>query len=142
MPTPSNTITLEELRRQVGGEIALDRRGRVTTGHDYAADLMAQLRVVGLPLPVREWRFAPPRRWAFDLAYPHRLIAVEIEGGIWLPGGGRHNRGSGFERDIAKYNAASLLGWHLVRVTGGMVQNGAARELVERALATFPAVGA
>lgn len=79
----------------------------------------------GPPL-VAEHKFHPTRRWRFDFAEPARKVAVEIEGGIW--NGGRHTRGSGYEKDAEKYNTATEMGWRVFRLTGGMV-NG---EWVER----------
>ena len=71
------------------------------------------LRALGLPEPVPEYRFAPPRRWRFDYAFPEFKLAVEIEGGAWIRG--RHTRGKGFLADLEKYNAATLLGWSILR---------------------------
>jgi very-short-patch-repair endonuclease len=42
---------------------------------------------------------------------------IEIEGGIFLPGGGRHNRGSGYAKDAEKYLEAVLAGWTVLRLT-------------------------
>jgi hypothetical protein len=67
----------------------------------------------GLPAPVAEYRFHPVRLWRFDYAWPSVLVAVEQEGGIWS--GGAHARPAGIERDIEKYNAATLLGWRILR---------------------------
>ena len=67
---------------------------------------------------VREHRFAPPRRWRFDLAMPGKMIAVEVDGGTWT--GGRHVRGDGYERDCRKLNAATALGWRVWRLTTAM----------------------
>jgi hypothetical protein len=39
------------------------------------------LRAAGLPEPIREYRFAPSRRWRFDFAWPAAMLAVEVEGG-------------------------------------------------------------
>ena len=91
-----------------------------------------QMHVAGLPEPVGEYRFAPPRRWRFDFSWPDALVAVEVEGGRWV--GGRHNSPSGFVRDMEKYNAAALAGWRVVRVTPEMVFDGTALTLVEQAL--------
>lgn len=74
--------------------------------------------------PVLEHRFAPPRRWRFDVAFPHKMLAVEIEGGAWV--NGRHTRGAGFIKDMEKYNAATLLGWRLLRYTPEQVKSGMA----------------
>jgi hypothetical protein len=61
--------------------------------------------------PVAEHRFAPPRRWRFDWAWPDLLIAVEINGGVWSRG--RHVRGKGYLADLEKINAAQALGWRV-----------------------------
>lgn len=85
----------------------------------HLEDLFAwQLGVLKLPEPVREYRFAKPRQWRFDFAWPEhepRPFAIEIEGGRWVQG--RHNRGSGFGDDCEKYNAATDLGWDVYRFT-------------------------
>lgn len=72
------------------------------------------------------------RDWRFDFAWPKRKIALEVEGGTWSRG--RHTRGSGFEKDCEKYNEATLLGWRVMRVTGNMVKDGRALQVIERAL--------
>lgn len=97
-------------------------------------DLLSQIAAAGLPGPVAEYRFAPPRRWAFDLCWPHRRVALEVEGGTWS--GGRHVRGRGYERDCEKYSEAAILGWAVLRVTTAMVRDGRALALLERALAS------
>ena len=88
------------------------------------------LRAASVPPWVEEHRFHPTRRWRFDFSWPERLIAIEVEGGTWV--GGRHVTGTGFRRDAEKYNAAALLGWRVFRLTGGMIEDGDALELVER----------
>ena len=77
-----------------------------------------------------EFKFHPDRKWRFDFAWPHAHIALEVEGGIWT--GGRHTRGSGFLRDMDKYNAAGILGWRVFRTTPQNIKNGKAIELLER----------
>lgn len=94
--------------------------------------LLFQIQVLGLPAPIREFRWHPTRRWRFDFAWPSILIAVEVEGGTWS--GGRHVRGGGFEADCEKYNEAALAGWIVLRVTGSMIKEGRAIRLIERAL--------
>jgi very-short-patch-repair endonuclease len=87
-----------------------------------------------LPSPVRELRFAAPRLFRFDFAWPALGIALEAEGGIWSQG--RHSRGSGFVADVEKYNLAAQLGWRVFRVTEREVKNGAAFALLEQILLT------
>ncbi len=64
---------------------------------------------------VPEHKFHPTRKWRLDWADVKKKIAIETEGGVWV--GGRHTSGSGFIKDMEKYNAAVLLGWKLLRYT-------------------------
>ena len=50
-------------------------------------------QLVGLPDPATELLFHPKRKWRFDYAWPTRMIAIEVHGGIHS--GGRHTRGRG-----------------------------------------------
>ncbi len=96
------------------------------------AILLFQITALSLPEPVAEYRFHPVRKWRFDLAWPDRMLAVEVEGGKWVQG--RHQRPQGFEDDCVKYNEAALLGWRVLRVTGDMIQDGRAVKYVEMGL--------
>jgi very-short-patch-repair endonuclease len=62
---------------------------------------------------VREYWFAKPRRWRFDFALVGPKLALEVEGGVFTRG--RHVRPKGFISDCEKYNAATLLGWRVLR---------------------------
>jgi len=77
----------------------------------------AWCRVEGLPAPTPEYRFHDTRKWRFDYAWPKRMVALEVEGGVWMRG--RHTRGSGFVKDMEKYNQAALMGWTVLRVQPG-----------------------
>lgn len=79
-----------------------------------------QLRAEKIPFK-REYRFCE-RRWKFDFAFPERMFAVEIEGGIWSRG--RHTRPQGYINDMEKYNAASALGWKVWRFTPEQIKSG------------------
>ncbi len=94
--------------------------------------LCQHIQYAELPEPVREWRFHPTRKWRFDLAWPDRLLAVEVQGGIYRGGG--HTTVTGVKRDIEKANAATMLGWRVLYVHGDMVRDGSALALVEDAL--------
>lgn len=65
------------------------------------------------PAYVREHRFAPPRRWRLDFAWPELLIGIEIEGGIYTPGH-HHANGKQIELDHEKRNAATAAGWAIL----------------------------
>ena len=87
-------------------------------------DLFAQIRSVRLPEPVREHRFHPVRKWRFDFAWPGYMLAVEIEGGVFVTG--RHSRGLGMLADMEKAATAMMMGWRVLRVGGKHVKSGAA----------------
>ena len=79
-------------------------------------------RSMAIPIPEPEYRFAPPRRWRIDWAWPTHKVALEVEGGVWS--GGRHTRGKGFLGDCEKYNTLACMGWRLIRVTPQMMDKG------------------
>jgi hypothetical protein len=95
----------------------------------------------GFPDPVREYRFArvaigdpphPPARrnlrnrlamaglrdWKADFCWPDEALMVEIDGGQWAPGGGRHAG----DDDKWKRNDAVLLGWRVLHYSGEMLK--------------------
>ena len=114
------TVTAEEVTR-------LQKRAKRKALEDK---LLSDLRVLGVEEPVRQYRYSPHRKWAFDFAWLDRKLAVEVDGGTWS--GGRHTRGAGYEKDSEKMNAANLLGWTCLRYTSTMVRSGkAAREIAE-----------
>ena len=53
---------------------------------DLEATMALHIRANELPEPEREYRFAPPRRWRFDFAWPAAMLALEVEGGVWSTG--------------------------------------------------------
>ena len=75
--------------------------------------LQQQFEAAGLPA-VPEYRFAPPRKWAFDFAFPDLLLAIEIEGID-------HRKKNRYARDLTKYNTAARRGWCLLRFTARQV---------------------
>src|SRR5262245_11277103 len=87
----------------------------------------------GLPVPEPEYVFDLRRRWRFDFAWlPPIKLALEQEGGVWTRG--RHTRGTGFLKDMEKYNEAVLAGWRVLRCTPKDFETGAVVQLVKRAL--------
>ena len=74
-----------------------------------------------LPVPVREYRFHPVRKWRFDYAWTEQKVALEQEGGVFR--GGRHTSGVGFVKDMEKYNTATMLGWRIIRGTPQQVRS-------------------
>lgn len=99
---------------------------------DPSVILAARCRELGLPKPNKEFSFHQERKWRFDLAWPKQKIAVEIEGGSWV--GGRHTRGSGFEKDCVKYNTAASMGWRVLRFTTKQAKQMEAAILIKQCL--------
>ena len=106
-----------------------------TTGKGRERDVIFDrlLEDAGLPLPEAEFRFAPPRRWRIDWSWldPY-WVALEVEGGLWIQG--RHNRASGFMRDIEKYNELSAKCWRLIRCTPKDLYHHKTIDLIRRTL--------
>ncbi len=115
-----------ERRKEIAKLAAIIRwKNRVPKPKSKPEELFAlHLRLNKIPHFVREYQFAPPRKWRVDFAYPEKAIAVEIEGGIHNRG--RHVRADGFEKDCEKYNALAAKGWRLFRYTPQMVKDGRA----------------
>lgn len=99
-------------------------------------DLLAfQIKAAKLPEPVRQYRYAPPRKFRADFAWllpPPYSLLVEVQGGIFT----RQAHGSikGVLADIDRLNAATMAGWRLLRVTPAMIKSGEALILIEGAL--------
>ncbi len=81
---------------------------------------------------VREHRFDTNRRWRFDFAWPDKMVALEVEGGIWS--GGRHTTATGWLHDAEKYNRATILGWRVLRVAVNQIKSGDAARWVRELL--------
>lgn len=107
-------------------------RGMGSMGSGLELSFLAQVQLLKLDGYLMEHRFHPTRRWRFDFSWPLRMIAAEIEGGTWS--GGRHTRGSGYEKDCEKYNEAVRLGWSVLRFTGKMVKDGSGILLIKEML--------
>ena len=88
------------------------------------------IKALKIEKPVQEYRFHKTRRWRFDFCFVDSMLALEVEGGIWTDG--RHTRGSGFIKDMEKYNQAAILGYSLLRTTPEQMQNGEAVLLIEQ----------
>ena len=98
-------------------------------------DLFAlQVKLAGLPEPVREFMAIPGRRYRWDFAWPDqdKRVLVEINGGTYAHMG--HSTGSGIARDYEKSNLAMLAGWRTFVFDRRMVEAGAALDITAKAL--------
>lgn len=114
-------------------------RMRITTRVDHGRILAAHCAALDLPAPVLEYPFWKGRQFKFDLAWPARRFACEVEGVTYKPHshelGGRHVSAKGFQQDLEKYAEAAAQGWIVLRVLPFHVKSGAAVTWIERILA-------
>ena len=99
---------------------------------DLEDEFASQIKLVGLPEPVRQYKFSGLRRFRADFGFPEQKLLAEVDGGSWV--NGRHTRGSGFEKDCERASEAAVLGYRVLRFTGAMVKDGRAIAYLERAL--------
>lgn len=123
------------MRGQPG--VPIHRRGvtallRRQESEKRSAQFCLVVKGSGLPAPTREFRFAPPRWWRFDYAWPESKVALEVEGGVFTKG--RHTRGAGYAKDMVKYSEAAALGWRLIRVQPSDLCTATTLDLLRRAL--------
>jgi very-short-patch-repair endonuclease len=74
------------------------------------------------------------RRYRADFCFPQYWLMVEIDGGIWMPGGGGHSLPSGIERGMKKRNDALLWGYGILNFTTDEVTNGFAIGFTQKVL--------
>ena len=83
-------------------------------------ELKFYVRLASLGLrPVIEFKFHPARKWRIDLFLEEYKIGIEIEGGTW--GKSRHTTGTGYRKDLEKYNQAAIMGFRVLRYTPDMI---------------------
>ena len=96
------------------------KKAKVDYSECFARALATRPRI---PAPVREYTVCPWRLWRFDFAFmPHESasghkIAIEIGGGTFVAGGGRHNEDS----DREKLAVAAALGFRVIRFSQEML---------------------
>lgn len=99
---------------------------------DYEEELAFSMRAQRLPRFERQYYFAKElgRRFAADFAWPKYKLLVEVQGGIWRPGGGAHSHPLDIERDVERQQYVAILRWTVLPVLPKEVRNGHAVELI------------
>jgi hypothetical protein len=112
----------------------LEKLKREAKNKRWEDELIFQISTTGMDAPEREYRFDTRngRKWRFDMAWVYKRIAVEVHGGVWIKGGGRHNREIG--KDAEKRNAAQLQGWDVYEFTPDQIKSGAALCTIQEAM--------
>ena len=96
--------------------------------NEFEAKLARELKTLRIKFE-QEFYFHPERKWRADFHLIDKKILVEIEGGIWS--GGRHTRGKGYIGDMEKYNAATMIGFQVIRFSTDQVKSGHAIQQIE-----------
>ena len=127
------SISLAEYRKLYGGgrKTATKRKKKVKGAKVESvgeAALIQQLRALKIEF-VQEFQFHPTRKWRADFHIKNTKLLIEVEGGIWS--GGRHTRGKGYLGDMEKYNAATMMGFQVLRFSTEQVTSGFAIKQIE-----------
>ena len=96
--------------------------------NEFEAKLARELKTLKIEFE-QEFEFHPKRKWRADFHLVGKKILVEVEGGIWS--GGRHTRGKGYIGDMEKYNAATMMGYQVIRFSTDQVKSGLAIQKIE-----------
>lgn len=104
--------------------------GAPRPGQRTEDSLALQLRALLPPReqPVRQHPVLGSRKWVLDFAWPGRMLAVEVDGGV-------HRISDKFRRDLERHNVLQVLGWRVLRFSPADVRSGRAALAVEAVFA-------
>lgn len=104
----------------------------------YENDFAYQCVALRLPNFVRQFRVKNTRKkdghYRFDFCFPDYWLIVEIDGGIWMEGGGAHSHPIDIVRNMQKQNDALLYGYSCLRFTPAEVTDRFAIGYTQRVL--------
>lgn len=85
-----------------------------------------QCRARQLPSFERQYMYAKclGRKFEADFCNQEYKLIVEINGGIWMKGGGAHSRPMGIENDYERHQYAARLGYFVLPFTTDDVTSG------------------
>ena len=86
----------------------------------------------GIPLPIAEYRFHPPRKWRADFCWREQKVIVENQGGLFS--GGRHTRGAALLQEHEKLNQAAADGYRVLFATPQTIMGPAFLAILEATL--------
>jgi hypothetical protein len=105
----------------------------ISAGSTYTEEeVKSFFQKTNTPEPVFEYEFHPARNWRFDLAWPSKKLALEVQGGLYT--GGRHTTAQGFLNDMEKDNAAAVIGWRILKVTPKGLLSFGTTSMIQKAL--------
>jgi very-short-patch-repair endonuclease len=100
------------------------------TTHEQIVRFMCKINKI--KQPKTEFKFLETRKFRFDFCWPDKMLALEVEGGVWTAG--RHTRGSGFVKDMEKYNLATCEGWRILRFTPQQIKKNDTYTIIKNCL--------
>lgn len=106
----------------------LKRKNKKTVVEEAMA---SQLDEAGLTGYKQNSYFIKGRKFQADFWYPELRLALEVDGGVWMPRSG-HTSGAGYTSDRERDVEALLQGIITVRYTSDQVRNGYAIETFKR----------
>lgn len=108
-------------------------RTDVSSMSDLELQAWAQIRDADLPEPEQEYQFLDTRKFRWDFCWPSKMVALEIQGGIWT--GGAHVRPKRYEQDCHKLCLGVAAGWKVLWATPGMLDDESMLEYLREVLA-------
>ena len=112
-----------ELQRVAWREVNKKRQGY----SQLEEILYLQIAAEGLPMPDRQYKFLPDRKFRADFAWPSRKLIVEVQGA-------EHRIKGRWQGDVERMNLLQLEGWTVLQFTGKMVRNGTAVQTLRKVL--------
>lgn len=127
--------TVLDYQRVTPEQKKLAQYARVSDKEKLERMLWRAIEEAGLPPPILQYHWAKSegRMFRSDGFYrPNWLL--EVDGGIWMPGGGGHSHPMHLETQHQRDNLAVLLGFRMLRFTKVMIKSGEAVATIARAL--------
>lgn len=126
METSASVALLASVQRQ--------EEGKRSKNKEAEDDFDLQCRSYRLPPYVRQFELlkfeqtprkdgkAIPKVWRFDFVWPQFKLIVEVNGGVWMPGGGAHSHPIDITRNMTKQNEAVFAGFQVLQFTPDDIQ--------------------
>lgn len=138
METDAASVLLTSMQRSKEGKTSRNKQAEDT--FDF------HCRSYALPPFVRQWKLLKteqtprkdgkdiPNAWRFDFCFPDFQVIVEVDGGIFMPGGGAHSHPVDVKRNLAKRNDAALAGFVVLGFMPEQIKRGEAIAFAQRVL--------
>ena len=93
---------------------------KATAGRSEIEESMAQqIKLLGLPEPVRQHKYLEDRRYRADFAWPQHKLALEVQGAV-------HRITGRFKAEFERRFLLQLHGWTVIEAGGDEVRSGRA----------------